>query len=176
MVNLLILAATLPNQEDRSCFERLVRLHWSDMVRVSKRILGNTEDAEDSAQEAFVKLYLNFEKYRSLGDDKMLALLYTITKNCAKNMYRKNSRQYDNVVYFGDDLDLIKIDSAFDSPLEDAIADLKESDREIIFLKYVYGYDISEISDILDINSKAAYKRLERAKGKLAVSLGEVLR
>ncbi len=71
---------------------------------------------------------------------------------------------------------MIKIDSALERPLEAAIQDLNESDREIIFLKYVYGYDISEISDILDINSKAAYKRLERAKEKLAVSLGEVLR
>ncbi len=173
MVNLLVLAMTFPDPEDRSRFERLVKMHWNKMVNVSNRVLGNKEDAEDAAQEAYIKLYLNYSKYRDLDDDKMLALLYTITKNCALNIYQSNRSKYDSVVPFGDEINLLSVDISFDNSLEEAIAKLKESFQEVIYLRYVYGYEVPEIADLLGINTKAAYKRLERAKASLAEKMGK---
>ena len=54
-----------------------------------------------------------------------------------------------------------------------AIKDLKDEYRDVLMLRYVYGYSINEISALLKINSDNVYKRIQRARKALAKNLEE---
>ena len=170
----IIMNLTFTDPGDDRRFKALVNRYWDTLVNVAEDILGNAMDAEDAAQNAFIKLYRKFEKYKDLDDESMVYLLYTITRNCAKDIYRKNSLNSKRILSFEEDrLSLNVKHDENGSKLLDAMLKLDKSDRRIVALKYWYDLDIKSIAEEFDISVKTAYKRLERAKEKLAAALEE---
>ena len=72
---------------DRPDFESLVRDHSDFVYNVAFRMMGNHEDAEDVAQEAFLSGYRAFDRFR--GDSRVTTWLYRITVNAALMRLRK---------------------------------------------------------------------------------------
>lgn len=87
-------------------------------------------------------------------------------------MYRKNKQLSENI-YFDEEV----LDSYFDgfeqSNLKHSIEKLNDSDKDILYLHYIYGYELNEISDLLEVSKNAVYKRLQRAKQNLKQILEE---
>ena len=55
---------------DRSAFDALVRAHFAEVYGLLHRLVGNHEDAEDLAQETFVRAYRSLEFFRIAGEGK----------------------------------------------------------------------------------------------------------
>ena len=72
---------------DRPDFESLVKEHSDFVYNVAFRMMGNHEDAEDVAQEAFLSAYRAFDRFR--GDSRVRTWLYRITVNAALMRLRK---------------------------------------------------------------------------------------
>ena len=49
-----------------------------------------------------------------------------------------------------------------------SIGQLKDEYRDVLMLKFVYGYSIKEMTEILGISADNAYKRIQRAKSELS--------
>ena len=75
---------------DGSAYEPLVTENQTKVYRLALRILKNETDAEDAAQEAFLKAYTSLADFR--GDSRFSVWLYRLTNNICIDMLRKNRR------------------------------------------------------------------------------------
>ncbi|KKR44857.1 MAG: RNA polymerase, sigma-24 subunit, ECF subfamily [Parcubacteria group bacterium GW2011_GWA1_40_21] len=65
----------------------LIDRHIKPVFNFAKRLVGKSEDAEDIAQETFIKMWRNLKKYR--GGENFKTWLFTITRNTAIDLLRK---------------------------------------------------------------------------------------
>lgn len=72
---------------DESAYEPLVTENQTKVYRLALRILKNEADAEDAAQEAFLKAYTSLADFR--GDSRFSVWLYRLTNNICIDMLRK---------------------------------------------------------------------------------------
>lgn len=95
----IIMELTFNDSDDVGRFRSLVEGYWDSMVRVAEKILGNRADAEDAAQNAFIKLYLRFDRYKDYSKKSQIALLYKMTRNSAIDLYRQKQDR-STILYF----------------------------------------------------------------------------
>ena len=153
-------------------FEEMYTNNRKLMMYTAMNILNNFADAEDCVSEAFFKAAKIFPKISALECPKLTSLLVIIVRNAALDKYRKNKR---TVACEAPDEEsgAVSTDSYPFESVYSAIAGLKEEYRDILTLRFVYGYSIPEIVEILDISAENAYKRIRRAKSQLARILEE---
>ncbi|MDQ0288157.1 RNA polymerase sigma factor [Oligosphaera ethanolica] len=73
---------------DQAAFNQLVERHSGKAYQIAYGILGNREDAEEVAQDVFVRIYRALHNFR--GDAEFTTWMYRIATNLAKNKYRWN--------------------------------------------------------------------------------------
>jgi len=76
---------------DSSAFDAIVHRYKDRIYNVAYRFLGNHEDAQDVAQEVFVRAYRGIEGFK--GDSKVYTWLYSIAGNLARNKLRDSKRK-----------------------------------------------------------------------------------
>jgi RNA polymerase sigma-70 factor (ECF subfamily) len=140
---------------NRRAFSDLMRRYQQRVYWTARRIVGNHEDADDVAQETFVKAYLALGDFR--GDGKLFTWLYRIAVNISINTLRK--RQI--VTYVRDSELLQRLLPSPDDPsagveheetataLERAVAELPEKQKVVFVLRFFDGMTYEEISAIL---------------------------
>lgn len=126
---------------------------------------GNEEQANDVAQEAFIKLW---ENCRSVPVDKAKSYIYTIANNTSLNIiahqkvvlnYSKNHIS-DNSA---ESPEFVLEEQEFKTKLQNAISNLTESQRTAFLLNRIDGKKYTEIAEILNISIKAVEKRISGA-------------
>ena len=166
---------TFADSADDARFNSLVNNYWSIMFKVANAILGNEKDAEDATQNAFISLYRKYDKYKDLDEASMVDLIYFITKNRARDIYRKNQLINKHYAPFEDGFS-VPVNTMVEGEegvFLKAMSALSESDKRIIIIRYYYEYDIRDIAKEFRITVKGAYKKIERAKERLAKALSE---
>ena len=159
------------NQELAREFE--VRLVESSTlaVRVAFSVLRNREDAEDVAQEAFVKAYRSFSQLRDR--DRFRAWLVRMTWRMALDRQRSNRRR----VAREERIDTPTITSDEHEQRERAehlwraIESLSEKLRVVIVLSSIEGHDIKEVATLLDLPEGTVKSRLFTARQHLKDAL-----
>ena len=76
---------------DVNAFEALVRAYEKNVYNLALRMMGNAQDAEDMAQEAFLKAYNSLPGFR--GDSRFSVWLYRIVSNVCLDQLRKKSKR-----------------------------------------------------------------------------------
>ncbi len=149
-------------------FERLYELHAHRMKSLAFHLLGSREDAEDTVQEAFLKVYRAVRGFE--GQSSFSTWIYRILINCCYDVMRKQQRLAERPARreFGADTKLpLKI------ALERALSLLNERQR-IVFLMYeVEGLKHSEIAGILEVPEGTSRSWLFEAKRELKRTLME---
>src|SRR5581483_10820806 len=77
--------------DEPGAFEELVELYQQRLVSVMNHLMGNAEEAEDLAQEVFLRVYRTRKKYRPRS--KFSTWLFTIANNLALNALRSRKRR-----------------------------------------------------------------------------------
>jgi RNA polymerase sigma-70 factor (ECF subfamily) len=77
--------------DDAAAFAELVELYQQRLVAVMNHLVGNAEEAEDLAQEVFLRVYRSRKKYRPRS--KFSTWLFTIANNLALNALRSRKRK-----------------------------------------------------------------------------------
>src|SRR5436309_3392484 len=170
MVSPELLAAC--RRSDRRAFEELVRLSHRRVYSLAYRLVGDRSDAEDVAQEAYLRMYRGLAGFRE--EAQFVTWMYRIVTNCAMTVLRKRGRF--GVLLSEEDLDVPVPDRAAEravdrDELERALAELPEGQRVAVLLKDVYGMSVREISEELGVEEGAIKVRLHRARKRLAQSL-----
>lgn len=165
---------------DKAAFELLVGRHQHRVFAVARGIVKRQEDAEDVAQQVFVKAYFSLKRF-----DQRAAFstwLYKITVNECWDLLRK--RKARPLIYESDFNDeqssqfsAIERESAggpdaserlaMRQRLDNMLDQLEPRDRSMLVLKEVEGFSVEEIADLLGLNANTVKVRLFRARRKI---------
>ena len=126
-------------------------------------ILRNKYDAEDAAQEVFMKA---FQSSKLLEINNSSAWLYKIAyHHCLNKVKRKSIIQF--IPFIEKDREVYANSDNSDIELSYILSTLKPKERALIVLRIVEDKDFAEIASILDISIPTARKRYERIKSKV---------
>lgn len=153
---------------DREAFRFLVERHQKQAVGHAAAILGNLEDAQDAAQEAFVDAFQalkNFDLTR-----RFYPWFYVLLRNrCFKMMRgRRPAEDVEETVILAAQADVSPEESF---ALEKALLSLAAENREIISLKYFDGLSYEELAEHLQVPRGTVMSRLFYARKQLQAKL-----
>lgn len=155
----------IESDEDGTKFELLYETYKPLMMYIARKILMNDEDACDAVHDAFLAIARNIKKIRMAESNETKALVAMITERKAIDIYRKRQKKQENET---SDECLSFVYSTTDTYNEGSVLDkLPIHYREVLILKYKYGYSNSEVAAILDSTTEAVHKMSYRAKKKL---------
>lgn len=159
-------------------FEELVNRYQRELIGFHYRFVGNRSDAEDLAQETFVKAYLKFHTLREPA--KVKSWLMSIARNVVVDFFRKNR---DRPLSLDDDAVQYVAELAGEHPheriadaqvareLQRCIDRLVKEDQAIVRLLYYEGFSYQEIGDLLHMNQNTLKSRLHRARKTLLAAI-----
>lgn len=168
---------------DANAFGPLVRRYHRAVIGLCYGYLRNRADAEDAAQEAFIRAYT---RLNTLADPARFGpWLMTIARNASLNAQAKHRTAAAALRAAGqaastastastapaDSKDRAMDDARIDALLAEHLAQLPDDHREVLTLHYFAGNDTREIARILDISREAAKKRLQRSRDLLGANL-----
>jgi len=162
-------------QGEQNAYAELVNRYQSYVFTLILRMVKSREDAEEIAQDVFVKAYRSLADFR--GESKFSTWLYTITNTTSITFLRKkklevHSLDNEKVFEVADNKDsgfranLIEQKSRVNM-VNEAIAMLSPDDAEIITLFYKAEQNLEEISRILRLETNTVKVRLHRARARL---------
>jgi RNA polymerase sigma-70 factor (ECF subfamily) len=170
-----------------SAFEQLVQSKASQMINLAYRLVGNREEAEDIAQEAFLKMHRTLDSFR--GECSLSSWLYRIVSRLAIDHLRREKlrrklfffRQSDEEV---DPLEMVA-DSGLSSVdilqaqemenrLKQALNRLSGRQRAVFVLRHQEGLPLKEIAAVLQLEEGTVKAHLHRAVRVLRVELQDL--
>lgn len=164
-------------------FERIVEEHSSFVYNVAFRMMGNPQDAEDVAQEAFISAYRAFERFR--GESKLTTWLYRITVNAALMRLRKEKKARTLTQYGFDDVIVhdwsdapyrAASDSELGDRLREGIGMLPDDLKAAVVLRDMEELSNAEAAEVIGISVPALKSRLHRGRVLLRKHLEEYLK
>jgi RNA polymerase sigma-70 factor (ECF subfamily) len=141
-------------------FRLLVQRYQRPLFAFLAGRLGNQTEAEEAAQESFVRAFFALKKLRKPGS--FYAWLLGIAGRVLKEQFRSNAR-HKRDREFVESLQPEDDDSALDYPVEEAIALLPEQYRQVILLRFYEGLSCREVAARLEVPLGSVTKTLSRA-------------
>jgi RNA polymerase sigma-70 factor (ECF subfamily) len=172
-------------QGDAEAFEAIYRLHSQRVYALCLRMLGNSTEAEDLAQEAFLQLFRKIHTFR--GESAFSSWLHRLTANVVLMSFRKKrpvATSLDEVTRTDEESDLphkeigvidLRLSGVFDRVnLQAAIEQLPEGYKSMFLLHDLHGYEHNEIAEILGCSVGNSKSQLHKARKRLRELLHRV--
>jgi len=161
---------------DRAAFDDLVTRHRERVIALARRYLAAHDDAEDVAQEAFLRLYRGRERYRA--DAKFSTFLYPIVVNLCIEQSRKRKRR-PAAEAAGEEPsgprsmepERVALQRDLTARVKGALQRLPENQRIAVLLCRYEGRSYREIAEVLGCTEKAVEAMLYRARQTLSAEL-----
>lgn len=171
---------------DQHAFEFLVRKYKITVFNTIYSIIGNTQEADDIAQEVFLKVYTKAGSFK--GESSFSTWLYRITVNkCIDELRKRNNKIISYETEFGEE-EKLKLKDVLASKeaditeelrqkelqdiIQKAMNSLPEKDRIILTLKEIEGLSYNEISQIMKISLAKVKIWLFRARAETKGEIG----
>lgn len=161
----------LEEQSERSLAEAIYKKHKRSMYGVAYSILKNRADAEDAVMDAVYKIINNISKFDSEDSEKTRSLVMIIVRNVAINKYNYNKahtmaalEDAESELYTEESPEEFFCNAESYEKLLSGIRALGPIYRDVILMKYLYGYGNFEISAMLGISESTVRVRLMRGK------------
>jgi RNA polymerase sigma-70 factor (ECF subfamily) len=166
---------------DKAAFDKLVLKHKDKLFNIIYWFLGDYEEANDCAQETFIKLFRSLKKFRF--ESAFSTWLYRIAINTSKNRLKSSEYRWKKKTVpiekpegskSGNPVLEIKDDSP--SPviefekkerlglIKEAINSLSEEQNRVIVLRDIQGLSYEEIADITGLNLGTIKSRIARGR------------
>jgi len=157
---------------DAEAFAFLVETYETSVYRLALRMCGNSHDAEEVAQEAFVAAWKGLPSFR--GESKFSSWLYQLTSNAAIDFLRREKR-HRGATPIEDEVELAAPgtpqqaaeEAELRQALQQALAQLTPEHRQIFLLRQMQQMSYEEIGRLLGLESGTVKSRLSRAKKQL---------
>jgi RNA polymerase sigma-70 factor (ECF subfamily) len=176
---------------DQAAFDEMVLRYWDRIFMMVKQLLGNSQDAEEVTQDAFIRAHRGLANFR--GDSAFSTWLYQIATNLARNKYwywwrRKRDKSISFDQPLSEDASLTLSDvfpSQAETPKEEAVTQefvdrvaecmqmLNAKHREILVLRNVQNLSYEEIASVLNISVGTVKSRIARAREGLKDKMGK---
>jgi len=153
---------------DVVAFDELVSLHETRVANLAYRLVNDATDAEDVAQEAFLKAFRSLPRLRDKS--QFTGWMLKITTNAARDFLRRRGRREE-----------VSLDAAEHAPAPSGTADvvaqqvtqervryllatMPRKHREVLVLRDIDGLSYEEMADILSCTVSSVKNRLHRAR------------
>jgi len=162
---------------DERAFQLLSRRHLPAMLGLARRILGNAAEAEDVAQEAFLRVWTHAPRWQPLAQFRTW-LTRVVVNLC---LDRKRRAPWVELEAAGDIVDPApsageKAESdERERMLATAVEKLPARQRSAIVLTYGEGMSNAQVAEVLDTSVSAVETLLVRAKQNLRRALGDMI-
>lgn len=156
---------------DAAAWEALMRLHQDSVFRLAYLLLGDSDDAEDTAQESFLRAWKHFRRFDPTRP--LRPWLLSITANLARNRRRSAGRYLAALTRaFREEPASVRVEEKSMETLEanelwHAVQNLNLADQQIIYLRYFLDLSVNETADVLQVAEGTVKSRLSRALEKL---------
>jgi RNA polymerase sigma-70 factor (ECF subfamily) len=160
---------------DATAWETLTRTHQQAVFRLCYLLLGDPDDAEDTAQETFVRAWKHLQRFDPTRP--LRPWLLSIASNLSSNR-RRSAARYLSALMRGfraepppaavEEKSLQQIEA---SDLWRAVQRLHEADQQIIYLRYFLDLSVAETAETLNIAEGTVKSRLSRALEKLRAAM-----
>lgn len=156
---------------DGPAFVELLDRYRDRVWRICYRLLGNEHDAQDAAQEVFVRLFVHRGKFA--GRSKYSTWVHGVAVRTCLTLRRSRGRRQRRVAIASDAT--LESEARTSTP-EDAglsldlnrmLEVLDEEDRAMLILKYAEDYSYDELAAIFELSVSACKMRLSRARERL---------
>ena len=166
---------------DLAAFEQIVVAHQRQVYLTALRLLGRSEDAQDAAQEVFLRLYKNLARLHDDGAG-LGPWLYRVTVNASRDLARERLR------HSGPEPDENTRGPAALDPQEEAtlaqqrsmaaaaLAELPEKERAAVVLRDIEGLSTREVARILGSAEVTVRTQISRARRKMKTAIERWLR
>ena len=164
-------------QGDTDSFAQLVETYQDKVYSLCLRMVGDREDAQDLAQEAFVKAWRGLKFYKH--EAAFSTWLYRLTSNVCIDFLRQKKRKSALSLTSQEEEEQIDIPDPSPQPEElvlqqqrkeavaDAMSQLEDEFRLVLTLRVVQERSYEEIAEIMDLKVGTVKSRLARAREKL---------
>ena len=172
---------------DQNAFAEIVEIYKDKVYQLCYRMTGNPFEAEDIAQEAFIRAYVNIDRFQM--DRKFSTWLFRIATNLCIDRLRKRKPDYslDAEISGTEGMTLYSQIASRDHPpdqevenleiqslIQQEIMKLPEKYRSAIILKYIEELSLQEISEILDLPIGTVKTRIHRGREALRKQLRHI--
>ena len=138
--------------------------YGTDVLRLCCFYLGSRADAEDAAQETFLKAWRHIDRFQGRDPCAPKAWLMKIACNTCRDHLRRGWRKHELVK---GDMTAFEQASQEDRELSLDVMNLPEKYRAVILLFYLQRMTMREIATALRVSPSTISRRLEKAKGML---------
>ena len=164
-------------------FEQTLREHLSAAHHLARWLTRTQADAEDVLQEAFLRAFRSFDRFRP---DSPRAWLLRLVRNCCYDLHKQREREGEAVLEeeaLPPDAASPVLGMAAENPerrllrmadaraLEDALGDLPAEYREVFLLREIEGLAYKEIAEVAGVPIGTVMSRLSRARARLRASI-----
>jgi RNA polymerase sigma-70 factor (ECF subfamily) len=159
---------------DAGAARHLTQRYLPRVFRHAYRMLGDSAEAEDVAQEAMMRLWRVAPDWR-VGEAQVNTWLYRVTANlCIDRLRQRRPVDIDDAVEAEDDaptvLDQIQVRSRVKA-LQQALTTLPTRQRQAVVLRHMDGLSNTEIAAIMEISPRAVESLTARGKRSLSALL-----
>ncbi|MHB1422019.1 MAG: RNA polymerase sigma factor [Gemmataceae bacterium] len=177
--------------DDAAAFEELVELYQHRLVAVMHHLVGNADEAEDLAQEVFLRVYRARKKYRPRS--KFSTWLFTIANNLALNALRSRQRKpvvslpaqdsgplgprpAEQIVRDRGSGPMRRLErQELAALIRQALEGLNERQRMAVVLNKFEDMNYAEIAEVMGLTTKAVKSLLSRARVNLRAALSSYI-
>lgn len=163
---------------DHEAFAELVKRHETQVYNLCLRMSGNSEDARDLSQEAFLKAWRGLRFYQF--ESAFSTWLYRLTSNVCIDFLRSRKRR-PSVSLTVDEEETVEMEVEDSSPTPEeqvlhreqqyavakAMEQLEDEFRQVLTLRVIHDLPYEEIAEIMDMKVGTVKSRLARARMKL---------
>lgn len=157
--------------------DNLIEKYSDRLIKYCYTILGNYQDAEDAAQDTFIRIYYKIDYIAN--EVAIVTYMYRISYSISIDMLRKKKRQNKLTEKYGKQLqeeavyDISQKDNLISEELQEALMTLKPLDRALVHGIAVEEMAYKELSIVFGKSETVLRKRYERARKKLQSILNE---
>jgi len=150
---------------DRVQFEHIFQSHYEAIRNYIYYKSGSIDEAEDIAQETFLKIW---EKRETIIPPTVKPLLYTIAGNIFLNHWQHRNVEIQFALQYGNEVSPSSPEydlemKEFDEKLQNALSALTEKNRTVFLMNRIDRMTYQDIANSLDISVKAVEKRMNKA-------------
>jgi RNA polymerase sigma-70 factor (ECF subfamily) len=163
------IASQLASGRRTEAFEALLAAYQDKVFRLCYSMLGNRAQAEDAAQESFLRIWKSMERYR--GDSALGTWVFSITRNVCLTAISKRAARRSAPIEEAEratphaperERDMLRL-----------VAQLPENYRRVIMLFYMEERSYEEVARMLDLPEGTVKTHLHRARLQLATIVKE---
>jgi len=142
--------------------EEVLNQYGNILFRYALMMLGTAQDAEDVVQDVLLKYWQKAPVFKDKDHEK--AWLLTVTENRCRDLLRKRMRQGETTLESVAEIAEITIESTVDSGILEALMQLPEKYKKVLYLYYVEEYRVDEIAGIIGKTASAVKMRLKKGR------------